>query len=81
MKRIELAQLHRAPSNFADQVVTVAGWVRTIRDSKALGFLELTMAAASKGYKWYLRKKRFPITRKLPARMWERPWWSRERWC
>ena len=37
MKRIELAQLHRAPSNFADQVVTVAGWLRTIRDSQNPG--------------------------------------------
>lgn len=49
MKRIELAQLYRLPSDFADQVVTVAGWVRTIRDSKALGFLELNDGSCFRG--------------------------------
>ncbi len=57
MKRIELAQLHRAPSNFADQVVTVAGWVRTIRDSKALGFLELNDGSCFKGIQVVFEEK------------------------
>ena len=57
MKRIELAQLHRAPSNFADQVVTVAGWVRTIRDSKALGFLELNDGSCFKGVQVVFEEK------------------------
>lgn len=41
MNNIRLSQLHQSPQAFAGQSVTVKGWVRTIRDSKALGFLEL----------------------------------------
>ena len=50
-------RLHRAPSNFADQVVTVAGWVRTIRDSKALGFLELNDGSCFKGVQVVFEEK------------------------
>ena len=38
MDRIEIAKLYKAPE---EKEVTVAGWIKTIRDSKALGFIEL----------------------------------------
>ena len=41
MNRTEIRALYAEPEKFADQTVTVCGWVRTIRDSKALGFIEL----------------------------------------
>ena len=41
MNRTEIRQLFASPQDFADKTVTVCGWVRTIRDSKALGFIEL----------------------------------------
>ena len=41
MKRIEIRTLFSDPEPYANQSVTVCGWVRTIRDSKALGFIEL----------------------------------------
>jgi len=41
MKRLEIKKLYRDISLFAGKTVTVAGWVRTIRDSKAFGFIEL----------------------------------------
>lgn len=41
MKRLELAALHRDFTVYAAKEVTVCGWVKTIRDSKALGFIEL----------------------------------------
>lgn len=41
MKRTEIKQLYSSPSAFDGQTVTVCGWVKTIRDSKALGFIEL----------------------------------------
>ena len=41
MKRITVKQLFTAPEAFAGQEITVAGWARTIRDSKAFGFIEL----------------------------------------
>ena len=41
MKRTEIKKIYRATNEFAGNTVTVAGWVRTIRDSKAFGFIEL----------------------------------------
>ena len=33
--------LYQTPEQFAGQSVTLSGWVRTVRESKALGFIEL----------------------------------------
>jgi len=41
MQRLELAKLVQSPQDYTGEAVTLCGWVRTIRDSKALGFLEL----------------------------------------
>ena len=41
MKRLELVQLSRSYKDLAGTSVTVCGWVKTIRDSKAIGFIEL----------------------------------------
>ena len=48
MKRIEIAQIYAEPSSF-DGSISVCGWVRTIRDSKALGFIELNDGSCFKG--------------------------------
>ncbi|MBQ6267825.1 MAG: asparagine--tRNA ligase [Clostridia bacterium] len=41
MKRTEIKQFYAAAADYADQTVTVAGWIRTLRDSKVIGFIEL----------------------------------------
>ena len=41
MHRTEIKALFAGVTNYIDSEVTVAGWVKTIRDSKALGFIEL----------------------------------------
>lgn len=41
MNRTTIAQLFAEPSAYADKIVTVAGWARSIRDMKNLGFLPL----------------------------------------
>ena len=41
MQRVELRKLTASSQQYADQQLTVAGWVRTIRTSKSLGFIEL----------------------------------------
>ena len=41
MKRTEIKTLFADIAAFADAPVTVCGWVRTLRDSKTLGFIEL----------------------------------------
>ena len=41
MDRIYLKELNANFSAYDGKTVTVAGWARTIRDSKAFGFIEL----------------------------------------
>ena len=41
MQRVELRTLAVSSQEYADKQLTVAGWVRTIRTSKNLGFIEL----------------------------------------
>ena len=41
MERITIKQLFSDPQSYADRVITVAGWARTIRASNAFGFIEL----------------------------------------
>ncbi|MBR6551485.1 MAG: asparagine--tRNA ligase, partial [Clostridia bacterium] len=41
MKRIEIANIYKSPETFGDKEITVCGWVRTQRASKAIGFLEI----------------------------------------
>lgn len=41
MKRVKIAELYKDSARFADKEITVCGWVKTIRDSKALGFMQL----------------------------------------
>lgn len=41
MKKVSIKDLYRNTENYIDKTVEVAGWVRTVRDSKAFGFIEL----------------------------------------
>lgn len=41
MERTELSQLFAAYETLAEKEITVSGWARTVRDSKAIGFMEL----------------------------------------
>ena len=41
MKRVQFKEIFKNPSEFSGKQVTVCGWARTIRDSKAFGFIEL----------------------------------------
>lgn len=45
MKRIEIRDLHKTYSEYADQTITICGWARTIRDSKNIAFIELNDGA------------------------------------
>lgn len=49
MKRTEVKELYASANQFGGTAVTVCGWVRTIRDSKALGFIELNDGSCFKG--------------------------------
>lgn len=41
MKRIEIKQLFAQSAEYGEKEITVCGWVRTLRDSKNFGFIEL----------------------------------------
>lgn len=41
MEKVTIKDLYRDTENYIDKTVEVAGWVRTVRDSKAFGFIEL----------------------------------------
>ena len=41
MKRDLIRQIYSSPEAFGDKTVTVGGWVRNLRDSKAFGFIDL----------------------------------------
>ncbi|MBP5210098.1 MAG: asparagine--tRNA ligase [Clostridia bacterium] len=41
MKRITIRQLYADPDSFADRTVVVCGWARSVRDSRAFGFIDL----------------------------------------
>lgn len=41
MKRVEISKLYEKTKDFLQKEITVCGWVKTIRDSKSLGFMQL----------------------------------------
>ena len=49
MKRAEISDLYQKYTEMDGAQVTIGGWVRTIRDSKALGFIELNDGSCFKG--------------------------------
>ena len=48
MKRTEIKKLFGAAESYVDAPVTVCGWVKTIRDSKSIGFIELNDGSSFK---------------------------------
>ena len=48
MEKVSLSDLRKDIANYADTVVNVCGWVKTIRDSKVFGFIELNDGTAFK---------------------------------
>ena len=49
MERIEIKNLYNSSETYADKSITVCGWVKTLRDSKAVGFIELNDGSCFKG--------------------------------
>lgn len=49
MEKTEIVRLHSDAQSYADKSITVCGWVRTIRVSKNIAFLELNDGSSFKG--------------------------------
>ena len=41
MERTLVKGIYESPAAFADKTITVGGWVRSLRDSKAFGFIDM----------------------------------------
>ena len=60
MKRTEIFDFYKNTEQFSNKVVTICGWVRTIRDSKALGFMELNDGSCFKGIQVVFEDSKIP---------------------
>ncbi|MDD6146891.1 MAG: asparagine--tRNA ligase [Oscillospiraceae bacterium] len=49
MKRTEIVKLYRDAASYTEGTVKVCGWIRTNRDSKSLGFMEINDGSCFKG--------------------------------
>ena len=45
MQRVEIRDLHKIYTEYADKTITLCGWARTIRDSKNIAFVEINDGA------------------------------------
>ena len=69
MKRVEIKALFAEPARYTAEPVTVCGWVRTLRSSKALGFIELNDGSYFSNLQVVFEEINWPITMRSPARM------------
>lgn len=49
MERLEIKKIYESADLYADKTITVCGWIRTLRDSKAIGFIEINDGSCFKG--------------------------------
>ena len=49
MTRTRIAAIWKSPEEYTGAPVTVCGWVRTVRDQKNFGFIELNDGSSFKG--------------------------------
>ena len=49
MERTEISELIKDYKNYIGKEVKINGWIRTIRDSKTFGFIELNDGSSFKG--------------------------------
>ena len=60
MKKTNLSAIFNNPAKFGGETVTVAGWVRTLRDSKAFAFVELNDGSYFKNCQVVLERANLP---------------------
>lgn len=49
LKRTTIIQLYQEPQQFENKCITICGWIRSLRDSKTLGFIDLNDGSCFKG--------------------------------
>jgi len=64
MKTTLVKSLYRNTKDYVGKEIVVAGWVRTVRDSKAFGFIELNDGSFFKNLQLCSKKRTFPILKR-----------------
>jgi asparaginyl-tRNA synthetase len=64
MKRTRIAGIYLKPEELDGKSLTVCGWVRTVRDMKNFGFIELSDGSCFKGLQVVLNAAPSQITTK-----------------
>ena len=54
MEKLTVKDLYQNTKNYENTVITLNGWVKTVRDSKTFGFMELNDGTFFKMYKLFL---------------------------
>ena len=70
LKRLEIKDLNRSYKSYVGQEVTICGWIKTIRESKSIGFIELNDGGCFKSMQVIiqeskLEKYKFTINEKM----------------
>ena len=66
MSRVEISRRYGSDCDaLAGSEVTVSGWVRTIRDSKSIGFVELNDGSCLKGLQIVLEEDKLPAYKEI----------------
>ncbi|MCI8648504.1 MAG: asparagine--tRNA ligase [Anaerotruncus sp.] len=60
MKRVEIKTLFASVQEYTGAPVTICGWVKTIRDSKSIGFIELNDGSCFRNLQVILEKDKLP---------------------
>ncbi|MCL2055745.1 MAG: asparagine--tRNA ligase [Oscillospiraceae bacterium] len=65
MYRTEISKLFALPKNWGGKTVTVCGWIKTLRDSKSIGFIELNDGSCFKNLQVVLEESALPCYRDI----------------
>lgn len=68
MNRTKIAQLYADADAFAGKTVTVAGWVKSVRDMKNFGFVTLNDGSCFKDLQVVIIARRWKTTTRLRTR-------------
>ncbi len=60
MKHIDMCEIFAAPEKYIDKDITVCGWVRSVRDSKTVGFVALNDGTCLAGMQIVVDKENAP---------------------
>ena len=67
MEKTEIVRLHGDIKNYAGKSITVCGWVRTIRVSKSIAFLELNDGSSFRGLQVILEEDKLPNYKEITS--------------